>query len=38
MSVLKAAAIFGSFTMISRILGFIRDILMAAALGGWGCI
>ncbi|MBL4602352.1 MAG: murein biosynthesis integral membrane protein MurJ [Emcibacteraceae bacterium] len=33
MSVLKAAAIFGSFTMISRILGFIRDILMAAALG-----
>ncbi|MBT7583501.1 MAG: hypothetical protein HN572_11090, partial [Kordiimonadaceae bacterium] len=33
MSLLKATAIFGSFTMISRILGFIRDILMAAVLG-----
>jgi len=33
MSVLKATAIFGSFTMISRVLGFIRDILMAAVLG-----
>lgn len=33
MSILKATAIFGSFTMISRVLGFIRDILMAAVLG-----
>ncbi|MBT6033161.1 MAG: murein biosynthesis integral membrane protein MurJ [Kordiimonadaceae bacterium] len=33
MSVLKATAIFGSFTMVSRVLGFIRDILMAAVLG-----
>lgn len=33
MSILKSTAIFGSFTMISRILGFIRDILMAAVLG-----
>ena len=33
MSVLKATAIFGSFTMISRVLGFVRDILMAAVLG-----
>ena len=33
MSILKAAAVFGSFTMISRVLGFVRDILMAAVLG-----
>lgn len=33
MSVIKATAIFGSFTMISRVLGFVRDILMAAVLG-----
>lgn len=33
MSILKSTAIFGSFTMISRVLGFIRDILMAAVLG-----
>lgn len=33
MSVFKAAAVFGSFTMISRVLGFVRDILMAAVLG-----
>ena len=33
MSVLKATAIFGGFTMISRVLGFVRDILMAAVLG-----
>lgn len=33
MSVIKSTAIFGSFTMISRVLGFIRDILMAAVLG-----
>lgn len=33
MSMIKSTAIFGSFTMISRILGFIRDILMAAVLG-----
>lgn len=33
MSVLKATAIFGSFTLVSRILGFVRDILMAAVLG-----
>lgn len=33
MSVFKAAAVFGGFTMISRVLGFVRDILMAAVLG-----
>ncbi len=33
MSVIKATAIFGSFTLVSRILGFVRDILMAAVLG-----
>lgn len=33
MSILKSTVIFGSFTMISRILGFVRDILMAAVLG-----
>lgn len=33
MSILKAAAVFGSFTFLSRILGFIRDILMASILG-----
>ncbi|MCC3862362.1 murein biosynthesis integral membrane protein MurJ [Pseudemcibacter aquimaris] len=33
MSVIKSTAIFGAFTMISRILGFVRDILMAAVLG-----
>ena len=33
MSILKSVAIFGGFTMISRILGFARDILMAAVLG-----
>jgi len=33
MSILKAAAIFSSFTFLSRILGFIRDILMASILG-----
>ncbi|WP_321393352.1 murein biosynthesis integral membrane protein MurJ [Emcibacter sp.] len=33
MSILKATAIFGSFTFLSRILGFVRDILMASILG-----
>ncbi|HPF47178.1 MAG TPA: murein biosynthesis integral membrane protein MurJ [Emcibacteraceae bacterium] len=33
MSMLKATVIFGSFTMISRVLGFVRDIFMAAVLG-----
>ena len=33
MSVIKATAIFGSFTLVSRVLGFARDILMAAVLG-----
>jgi len=33
MSLFKATAVFGSFTMISRVFGFIRDILMAAVLG-----
>ncbi|MDG1438204.1 MAG: murein biosynthesis integral membrane protein MurJ, partial [Emcibacteraceae bacterium] len=33
MSILKSTAIFGGFTMISRVLGFVRDILMAAVLG-----
>lgn len=33
MSLLKSAATVSSFTLLSRILGFVRDILMAAALG-----
>ncbi len=33
MSILKSVAIFGGFTMVSRILGFARDIIMAAVLG-----
>ncbi len=33
MSLLKSAATVSSFTLMSRILGFVRDILMAAALG-----
>jgi putative peptidoglycan lipid II flippase len=33
MSMIKSTAVFGSFTMISRILGFVRDILIAAVLG-----
>jgi putative peptidoglycan lipid II flippase len=33
MSVVKSTVVFASFTMISRVLGFIRDILMAAVLG-----
>ncbi len=33
MSIVKAVAIFSSFTFISRILGFIRDILSASILG-----
>ncbi|MFC7049757.1 murein biosynthesis integral membrane protein MurJ [Emcibacter nanhaiensis] len=33
MSILKATAIFGSFTFLSRILGFARDILLASILG-----
>ncbi len=33
MSVLRATAIFGSLTMVSRVLGFMRDVLMAAVLG-----
>ena len=33
MRLLKAFATVGSFTMMSRVLGFVRDILMAAVLG-----
>ena len=33
MSLLKAVATVGGFTMISRITGFIRDILIAAIIG-----
>jgi len=33
MSIAKAVAIFSSFTLISRILGFVRDILSASILG-----
>ena len=33
MSLAKAVAIFSSFTLISRILGFVRDILSASVLG-----
>jgi putative peptidoglycan lipid II flippase len=33
MSLFRAAATIGGFTMISRVLGFIRDLLIAAALG-----
>ncbi len=33
MSVIKSSVVFGIFTMISRVLGFIRDIMMAAVLG-----
>ncbi|MAU40463.1 MAG: murein biosynthesis integral membrane protein MurJ [Kordiimonas sp.] len=36
MSILRAAATVGSLTMVSRLLGFVRDILMASILGaGW---
>ena len=33
MSLIKSVATVGGFTMISRVLGFIRDILMASVLG-----
>src|ERR1700735_4512529 len=33
MSLLRATATIGGYTMISRVLGFIRDQLIAAALG-----
>ncbi|MDP7600976.1 MAG: lipid II flippase MurJ, partial [Rhodospirillales bacterium] len=33
MALLRSIATVGSFTMLSRILGFIRDILIAAILG-----
>ena len=33
MSLIRAAATVGSFTMISRVTGFVRDVLIAAILG-----
>lgn len=33
MSLIRAAATVGSFTMISRVIGFVRDVLIAAILG-----
>ncbi len=36
MSLMRSAAVVGSFTLLSRILGFVRDVLSAACLGaGW---
>lgn len=36
MSLLRSASVIGAFTLLSRILGFVRDVLTAAILGaGW---
>ena len=33
MNIVKAAVTVGSFTLVSRVLGFVRDLMMAATLG-----
>ncbi|MBI2584702.1 MAG: lipid II flippase MurJ, partial [Rhodospirillales bacterium] len=36
MGLLRSAATVGAFTLVSRVLGFLRDILIAAILGAGG--